>query len=165
MKSYLNLSLHILNGIRGLNLEGDSFPSEGLDEDLHSASLFVFWYLSEVKQVSVFYVWLKSACQPQCYIYPLEMTKLLIRLGLLRRHFHWIKNNESAWHALLLDQISQRASPVSYQDPGSGSFLSFLVARGESIELTELKIVWIRTPHERVKVLRSSSANCIQVNI
>jgi len=31
----LNLCLHILNGIRGLNLKGDGFPSKGLDEDLH----------------------------------------------------------------------------------------------------------------------------------
>ena len=32
---YLDLCLHILNGIRGLNLKGDGFPSKGLDEDLH----------------------------------------------------------------------------------------------------------------------------------
>jgi len=37
----LNLGLDILDGIRGLNLEGDSFPSEGLHKDLHSASFFV----------------------------------------------------------------------------------------------------------------------------
>ena len=34
---YLNLSLDILDGIRWLNLEGDSFPGEGLHKDLHSA--------------------------------------------------------------------------------------------------------------------------------
>jgi len=37
----LNLCLHILNGIRGLNLKGDGFPSEGLDKDLHFATFFV----------------------------------------------------------------------------------------------------------------------------
>ena len=34
---YLDLSLHILDGVAGLNLEGDSFAREGLDEDLHGA--------------------------------------------------------------------------------------------------------------------------------
>jgi len=38
----LNLGLDILDGIRGLNLEGDSFPGEGLHKDLHFIlSLFV----------------------------------------------------------------------------------------------------------------------------
>jgi len=38
----LNLSLDILDGIRWLNLEGDSFPGEGLHKDLHFIlSLFV----------------------------------------------------------------------------------------------------------------------------
>merc|ERR1712152_58754 len=31
----LDLGLDILNGVRGLNLKGDGFPSKGLDEDLH----------------------------------------------------------------------------------------------------------------------------------
>merc|ERR1712156_471741 len=34
----LDLSLDILNGIRRLNLKGDSFTSQGLDEDLHTSS-------------------------------------------------------------------------------------------------------------------------------
>ena len=42
---YLNLGLDIFNGIRGLNLEGDSFPREGLDKDLHSAFVFVCKFL------------------------------------------------------------------------------------------------------------------------
>ena len=35
--AYLNLGLHILDGVARLNLEGDSFAREGLDEDLHGA--------------------------------------------------------------------------------------------------------------------------------
>ena len=34
----LNFLLHVLNGVRGLDLKGDSFASEGLDEDLHSSA-------------------------------------------------------------------------------------------------------------------------------
>merc|ERR1712165_447264 len=34
----LDLSLDILNGIAGLNLQGDGFPCESLDEDLHSST-------------------------------------------------------------------------------------------------------------------------------
>merc|ERR1711950_8794 len=37
----LNLGLHVLNGVRGLDLEGDGLPGEGLDEDLHDATFFV----------------------------------------------------------------------------------------------------------------------------
>ena len=32
---YLNLGLHILDGIAGLNLKGDCFARQGLDENLH----------------------------------------------------------------------------------------------------------------------------------
>merc|ERR1712157_692414 len=31
----LNLGLHVLNGVRGLDLKSDGFPSKGLDKDLH----------------------------------------------------------------------------------------------------------------------------------
>ena len=31
----LNLRLDVVDGIRGLDLEGDGLPGEGLDEDLH----------------------------------------------------------------------------------------------------------------------------------
>ena len=41
MKFYLNLGLHVLNGVRWLDLEGDGLPGEGLDEDLHGATFFV----------------------------------------------------------------------------------------------------------------------------
>ena len=41
MKIYLNLGLHVLNGVGWLDLEGDGFPGEGLDEDLHGATFFV----------------------------------------------------------------------------------------------------------------------------
>ena len=34
----LDLLLHIVDGVRALNLEGDGLPSEGLDKDLHSSS-------------------------------------------------------------------------------------------------------------------------------
>merc|ERR1712029_827173 len=34
----LDLGLDILNGVRRLNLEGDGFTSQGLDEDLHTSS-------------------------------------------------------------------------------------------------------------------------------
>merc|ERR1712088_89735 len=37
----LNLGLHVLNGVGWLDLEGDGFPGEGLDEDLHGATFFV----------------------------------------------------------------------------------------------------------------------------
>ena len=40
-KIYLNLGLHVLNGVGWLDLEGDGFPGEGLDEDLHGATFFV----------------------------------------------------------------------------------------------------------------------------
>ena len=36
--SYLDLSLHVLDSVRGLHLEGDSLAGEGLDEDLHPAA-------------------------------------------------------------------------------------------------------------------------------
>ena len=31
----LNLGFHVVDGVRGLNLEGDSLAREGLNEDLH----------------------------------------------------------------------------------------------------------------------------------
>jgi len=34
----LDLGLDVLNAVRGLDLEGDGLPSEGLDEDLHTSS-------------------------------------------------------------------------------------------------------------------------------
>jgi hypothetical protein len=34
----LNLALHIVNGVGGLNLKCDGFAREGLDEDLHSST-------------------------------------------------------------------------------------------------------------------------------
>ena len=34
----LDLSLDVLNGVRGLDLEGDGLASQGLDEDLHTTS-------------------------------------------------------------------------------------------------------------------------------
>jgi hypothetical protein len=34
----LDLLLHVLNGIRGLHLEGDGLASEGLDKDLHAST-------------------------------------------------------------------------------------------------------------------------------
>merc|ERR1719266_2683600 len=33
----LDLGLDVLNGVRGLDLEGDSLTGEGLDEDLHAS--------------------------------------------------------------------------------------------------------------------------------
>merc|ERR1712203_1246070 len=33
----LDLGLDVLNGVRGLDLEGDGLPGEGLDEDLHTS--------------------------------------------------------------------------------------------------------------------------------
>ena len=35
---YLDLGLHILDGVRGLNLKSDGLAGEGLDEDLHPAT-------------------------------------------------------------------------------------------------------------------------------
>merc|ERR1711953_316319 len=37
----LNLGLHVLDRVGGLDLEGDGLPGEGLDEDLHDATFFV----------------------------------------------------------------------------------------------------------------------------
>ena len=34
----LNLHLHIVDGVRQLNIQSDGFSSEGLDEDLHSST-------------------------------------------------------------------------------------------------------------------------------
>jgi hypothetical protein len=36
----LDLGLHVLNRVRGLDLEGDGLAGKGLDEDLHSLSVF-----------------------------------------------------------------------------------------------------------------------------
>ena len=33
--TYLNLSLHVLNGVRRLHLEGDGLAGQRFDEDLH----------------------------------------------------------------------------------------------------------------------------------
>ena len=41
MKFYLNLGLHVLDRVGGLDLEGNGLPGEGLDEDLHGATFFV----------------------------------------------------------------------------------------------------------------------------
>ena len=42
---YLNLCLHILNGVRGLHLQGNCFPSEGLDKNLHFPNFLCFLVL------------------------------------------------------------------------------------------------------------------------
>ena len=34
----LNLGLHVVDGVRGLNLEGNGLARQGLDEDLHSTA-------------------------------------------------------------------------------------------------------------------------------
>ena len=34
----LNLGFHVVDGVRGLNLEGDSLAREGLNEDLHTTA-------------------------------------------------------------------------------------------------------------------------------
>jgi hypothetical protein len=34
----LNLALHIIDGVRGFDFEGDCLAGEGLDEDLHTAT-------------------------------------------------------------------------------------------------------------------------------
>ena len=34
----LDLGLHVLNGIGGLNIQSDGLTSEGLDEDLHGSA-------------------------------------------------------------------------------------------------------------------------------
>lgn len=34
----LNLGLDVVNGVRGLDLQGDGLPSQGLDEDLHAST-------------------------------------------------------------------------------------------------------------------------------
>ncbi|GKV53922.1 hypothetical protein SLEP1_g60433, partial [Rubroshorea leprosula] len=34
----LNLSLYVVNGIGALNLQGDGFPSQGLNKCLHASS-------------------------------------------------------------------------------------------------------------------------------
>ena len=38
---YLNFSFNILDGIAGLDLEGDGLPSQGLNKDLHFLCLFI----------------------------------------------------------------------------------------------------------------------------
>ena len=38
MYSHLDLGLDVLNRVAGFNLQGDGLPSEGLHEDLHSAT-------------------------------------------------------------------------------------------------------------------------------
>ena len=43
--SYLDLGLDVLDGVRGLDLEGDSLPGEGLDENLHFQRFFVGIFL------------------------------------------------------------------------------------------------------------------------
>ena len=34
----LDLRLHVVNGVRGLHLQGDGLAGEGLDEDLHATT-------------------------------------------------------------------------------------------------------------------------------
>merc|ERR1712186_209072 len=41
----LNLCLDILNGVRGLRLQGNCFPSEGLDKNLHFPNFLCFLVL------------------------------------------------------------------------------------------------------------------------
>ena len=37
-RPYLDLGLDVLDGVRGLHLEGDGLAREGLDEDLHGCA-------------------------------------------------------------------------------------------------------------------------------
>ena len=39
----LDLGLDIVDGVRGLNLEGDGLAREGLDEDLHLGGCVWLW--------------------------------------------------------------------------------------------------------------------------
>jgi len=39
----LNLALHIVDGVGGLDLKGDGLAGEGLDEDLHIGGCDVVW--------------------------------------------------------------------------------------------------------------------------
>ena len=44
-KSYLDLGLDVLNGVRRLDLESDGLPGQGLDENLHFLRCFVRIFL------------------------------------------------------------------------------------------------------------------------
>jgi len=41
----LNLGLDVIDGVGGLDLEGDGLAGEGLHEDLHDCSFFVGWFV------------------------------------------------------------------------------------------------------------------------
>jgi len=41
----LDLSLHVIDGIGGLDVKSDSLAGEGLDENLHFPFFFLFFYL------------------------------------------------------------------------------------------------------------------------
>lgn len=45
---YLNLGLHVLDGVARLDLEGDGLPGESFDEDLHAAAANSAASLSEI---------------------------------------------------------------------------------------------------------------------
>jgi len=53
----LDLGLHVVDGVRGLNIEGNSLTREGLDEDLHGEtnyiSAIVVSILQPISQLSV----------------------------------------------------------------------------------------------------------------
>ena len=73
---YLNLCLHILNGIRGLNLKGDGFPSKGFDEDLHFETFFVLNFFKTVM--------ICVCCNFLCdWSEPGDLTAIYRSLGLL----------------------------------------------------------------------------------
>jgi len=47
----LNLGLHVVNGVRRLNLQGDCLPGKGLDKDLHATTETENW--GDVSQYSL----------------------------------------------------------------------------------------------------------------
>ena len=49
----LNLGLHVVDGVRGLNLEGDSLAGEGLHENLHATTEAEHWMFDEHRRSKV----------------------------------------------------------------------------------------------------------------
>ena len=54
----LDFSFHILNGVWGFNIQGNSFASEGLNEDLHILEILEINY--KFKKLSAFYTLIKD---------------------------------------------------------------------------------------------------------
>ena len=147
---YLNLGLHILNGVRGLNLEGDGLPGQGLDEDLHDETFFVavlvriccnsvcveLFCVTEVVQAS--WQLFIGAWSP-----PARKLAQLARLSLVGAD-KWNINRPSHWlhFAFLSDPLEASGAFCCY---GGYIWHDFVIFRFTKYLKYILKPLWIRS--------------------